>query len=136
MAAGNEIGLHSYTHPEDTNVLTPTRSPMSSGRARRAGKADERLSGPPGVAGRRGGARRARDDRDDPGNPEIRHLSVGWLYGVGAGYPNAFGYQTPGNAADGKVYLAPNTMFDFSLIEFQKKTVAEAEAEWPRNWRR
>src|SRR3546814_2911464 len=29
-----------------------------------------------------------------------------------------------------KIYFAPNTSFDYTFIEFQKKTVAEATALW------
>lgn len=133
MAAGNEIGLHSYTHPEDTNVLTAEQIAYEFG-AERA-ELEKQMSAYLGRQVSLGGAA-------VPGAPEtiatsqeiMKHVSYlsGGYTGVGAGYPNAFGYQTPGNAADGKVYLAPNTMFDFSLIEFQKKTVAEAEAEWAR----
>ncbi|MET4897873.1 cadherin domain-containing protein [Sphingomonadaceae bacterium jetA1] len=133
MAAGNEIGLHSYTHPEDTNVLTADQIAYEFG-AERA-ELEKQMSAYLGHQVSLGGAA-------VPGAPEtiatsqeilkyVSYLSGGYT-GVGAGYPNAFGYMTPGNAADGKVYLAPNTMFDFSLIEFQKKTVAEAEAEWAR----
>lgn len=133
MAAGNEIGLHSYTHPEDTNVLTASQIAYEFG-AERA-ELEKQMSAYLGRQVSLGGAA-------VPGAPEtiatsqeilkyVTYLSGGYT-GVGAGYPNAFGYQTPGNAADGKVYLAPNTMFDFSLIEFQKKTVAEAEAEWAK----
>lgn len=133
MAAGNEIGLHSYTHPEDTNVLTAEQIAYEFG-AERA-ELEKQMSAYLGRQVSLGGAA-------VPGAPEtiatsqeilkhVDYLSGGYT-GVGAGYPNAFGYMTPGNAADGKVYLAPNTMFDFSLIEFQKKTVAEAEAEWSK----
>ncbi|WP_294300872.1 cadherin domain-containing protein [uncultured Sphingomonas sp.] len=41
--------------------------------------------------------------------------------------------QTSGTAFE-KVYLAPNTFFDFTLMEFQKKTVAEAEAFWAKEF--
>lgn len=131
MAAGNEIGLHSYTHPEDTNVLTPDQIAYEFGAERV--ELEKQMSAYLGRQVSLGGAA-------VPGAPEtiatsqeimkyVSYLSGGYT-GVGAGYPNAFGYMTPGNASDGKVYLAPNTMFDFSLIEFQKKTVAEAEAIW------
>ncbi|QDA36748.1 hypothetical protein E4191_22005 (plasmid) [Paracoccus liaowanqingii] len=55
------------------------------------------------------------------------YLSGGYS-GVGAGYPGAFGYLTPGE--DDRVYLAPNMSFDFSLIGWYDMTPAEAEAAW------
>src|SRR3546814_6864732 len=33
-------------------------------------------------------------------------------------------------ADQSKIYFAPNTSFDYTFIEFQKKTVAEATALW------
>jgi hypothetical protein len=55
------------------------------------------------------------------------YVTGGWT-GVGSGYPNAIGYLTP--ADTGSVYIAPNITFDFSEIEFQKKTPAQALADW------
>jgi Ca2+-binding RTX toxin-like protein len=55
------------------------------------------------------------------------YVSGGWT-GVGSGYPNAFGYMTPGDTKS--VYLAPNITFDFNEIEFQHKTPAQALADW------
>ena len=49
---------------------------------------------------------------------------------VGAGYPGAFGYLSPADASSGKVYLAPNMKFDFSLVQFEGKTAAQALTEW------
>lgn len=132
---GNEIGSHSYTHPENTNLLTAAQIGFEFGEARRV--LEQKLSEYLGKATTVGGTA-------VPGAPEqiatsqeilkySDYLSGGYS-GVGAGYPNAFGFMTPGNAADGKVYLAPNTAFDFTLIEFQKKTVAEAEAAWAKEF--
>ena len=53
---------------------------------------------------------------------------TGGYSGVGAGYFGAFGYLTPDDTQ--QVYLAPNMSFDFSLIGFQGLTPAEAEAVW------
>lgn len=39
---------------------------------------------------------------------------TGGYAGQGAGYPNAFGYLTP---TDSKISFAPNTVFDYTLIE-------------------
>ena len=135
MDMGNELGLHSYTHPINTNLLTPAQIAYEFGEERRV--LQQQVGAYMGKTVDLGGAA-------VPGAPEtiatsqeilkhVNYLSGGYS-GVGAGYPNAFGYMTPGNAADGKVYLAPNTMFDFTLMEFQKKTVAEAEAIWAKEF--
>ncbi|MGJ4949680.1 hypothetical protein [Bradyrhizobium sp. HKCCYLS20291] len=55
------------------------------------------------------------------------YVSGGWT-GVGAGYPNAFGYLSPTDT--GSVYIAPNITFDFTEIQFQNKTAAQALADW------
>ena len=47
---------------------------------------------------------------------------------VGAGYPGAIGYLTPGDTS--KVYIAPNVPFDFTLVGFQGLTAAQAQAHW------
>ena len=55
------------------------------------------------------------------------YVTGGWA-GIGSGYPSAFGYTSPTNT--GTVYLAPNINFDFTEIQYQGKTVAQAEADW------
>jgi serralysin len=55
------------------------------------------------------------------------YVNGGWT-GVGAGYPNAFGYLTPTDT--GSVYIAPNITFDFTEIQYQNKTPAQALADW------
>ncbi|MEH3046975.1 M10 family metallopeptidase C-terminal domain-containing protein [Sphingomonas adhaesiva] len=132
---GSELGLHSYTHPENTNILTAEQIRFEFGQER--AELEKQLSAFLGKTVTVGGAA-------VPGAPEtiatsqeimkyVDYLSGGYS-GVGAGYPNAFGYMTPANAAGDKVYIAPNTFFDFTLIEFQKKTVAEAEAIWQQQF--
>ncbi|KQM75808.1 cadherin [Sphingomonas sp. Leaf22] len=130
---GNEIGTHSYTHPHDTNLLTDEQIKFEFGQSR--AELEAKLSDYLGRTVSVGGAA-------VPGAPEqiatsqeilkyVQYLSGGYS-GVGAGYPNAIGYMNPANAASNQVYIAPNTSFDFSLMEFQKKTVAEAEAVWAK----
>lgn len=140
---GNELGLHSYTHPENTNLLTAEQIRFEFGQER--AELEKQLSAYLGKSVTVGGAA-------VPGAPEtiatsqeilkyVTYLSGGYA-GVGAGYPNAFGLMpssaaaTTGSGGGGfdKVYLAPNTFFDFTLIEFQKKTVAEAEAIWQQQF--
>ena len=55
------------------------------------------------------------------------YVSGGWT-GVGSGYPNAIGYMSPSDT--GSVYIAPNITFDFTEIQFQNKTPAQALADW------
>jgi Ca2+-binding RTX toxin-like protein len=61
-----------------------------------------------------------------PGGP-TGYVTGGWT-GVGAGYPNAFGYMTPSDT--GSVYIAPNITFDFTEIQYLKKTPEQALADW------
>ncbi len=132
---GNELGSHSYTHPVDTNILTDAQIAFEFGQSRT--ELEMRLSNYLGKMVTVGGAA-------VPGAPEqiatsqeilkyVTYLTGGYS-GVGAGYPNAFGYMTPQNGTDGQVYIAPNTSFDFTLLEFQKKTLAEAEAAWAKEF--
>lgn len=51
---------------------------------------------------------------------------------VGAGYPGAFGYQTPDPAAG--VYLAPNISSDFTLTGWRGLTFEQASAAWLMEW--
>ncbi len=55
------------------------------------------------------------------------YVTGGWT-GVGSGYPSAFGYLDP--AHQGSVYLAPNITFDFTEVQYNGKTPAQAEADW------
>ncbi len=132
IAMGNELGTHSYTHPEDTNLLTPAQIQFEFQQSKAVIEAE--MSKILGRAFTIEGAA-------VPGAPEqlatsleimkyANYLSGGYA-GVGAGYPNAFGYIVPGTD---KVYIAPNTSFDFTLVGFQGKTAAEAGAAWAKEW--
>lgn len=112
---GNEIGTHSWTHPDFTDLLTPAQIEYEFNQSM-----DTILSWVgPTWDGKyvRGGA--------VPGAPENRttaeqilqyldYLSGGYS-GTGAGYPNAFGYMTPDAQ---KLYFSPNMLFDFTLIQW------------------
>ena len=126
LAQGNEIGTHSYTHPEDTNPLNPTDLEFEFNQSQLVIEKNLGIN----VTG-----------AAIPGAPEgfqvsqelkkyLDYVSGGYS-GVGAGYPNAFGLPFKG---EDYVYLAPNMKFDFSLIEFEKKTVPEAEAVWNQEY--
>ena len=92
LAMGNEIGTHSYTHPEDTNVLSPEQIEFEFEQSKLI--LEQKL----GIT-MKGAA--------VPGAPEtlatselisqyFSYMSGGYT-GVGAGYPGAFGYLTPGS---------------------------------------
>jgi serralysin len=55
------------------------------------------------------------------------YISGGWT-GIGSGYPSAIGFMSPYD--QGSVYIAPNMTFDFTEIQYQGKTIAQAEADW------
>lgn len=57
------------------------------------------------------------------------YVTGGWT-GVGSGYPSAFGYMSPSSTDQNAVYLAPNMTFDFTEIQYEGKTLAQAEADW------
>ncbi len=55
------------------------------------------------------------------------YVTGGWT-GVGSGYPSAIGYMSPTD--QGALYIAPNMTFDFTEVQYEGKTVAQAEADW------
>ncbi|MFG6665243.1 hypothetical protein ACGYKB_18475 [Sulfitobacter sp. 916] len=156
LSMGNEIGAHSYTHPEDTNLLESDTPELMELLARIDPRDPDSLdpwelsvseletlkdsfrfqfeTSALEIAQRLGiditGAA-------VPGAPETLDTSLeiirffdylsGGYSGEGAGYPGAFGYLTPDQKT---VYLAPNMSFDFSLIDFQNLTPQEATAVW------
>lgn len=135
VAMGNEIGSHSVSHPEDTNVLS-------------AAQIQSEFLGSKQIIEREMSALLGRpyavDGAAVPGAPEnlatalsiiqyYDYLSGGYS-GVGAGYPGAFGYLNPAMAAQDKVYLAPNVTFDFTNVEFKGMTPAQAAAQWQAEW--
>ncbi|MDF8335538.1 M10 family metallopeptidase C-terminal domain-containing protein [Novosphingobium cyanobacteriorum] len=132
---GNELGSHSYTHPENTNLLTDQQLQFEFADSKSV--LQQQLSAYLGSTYNITGAA-------IPGNPEslataqkilqYYNYITGGYSGVGAGYPNAFGYLNPTQANSGSYYFAPNIMSDFTLIEFQKKTIAQASAEWAKQF--
>ncbi|EAW34922.1 polysaccharide deacetylase family protein [Lyngbya sp. PCC 8106] len=126
LAMGNEIGTHSYTHPEDTNPLTPTQLEFEFNQSQFVIEQNLGID----VVG-----------AAIPGAPEgfqvsqelkkyLDYVSGGYS-GVGAGYPGAFGLPFEG---EDFVYLAPNMKFDFSLVQFEGKTATQAEAIWKQEY--
>ncbi|SDD49660.1 Hemolysin-type calcium-binding repeat-containing protein [Sphingomonas sp. YR710] len=131
---GNEIGTHSYTHPDNTNLLSAAQ--IQTEFADSTTILNQQLSAYLGHPYNIVGAA-------VPGAPEtvatsteimkyVQQYLTGGYSGVGAGYPDAFGFLSP--TQENKVYLAPNTSFDFTLVEFQGKTIAQAEAAWAQEW--
>ena len=148
LAAGNEIGTHSYTHLEDesiyptpnnTNFATPAQIEFEFDRSKQVIEQQLGIE----VTG-----------AAIPGAPETISTSEeiiqyfdyisGGATAVGAGYPSAFGFLSPEQES---VYFAPNLWFDFTLIGFgipvpdgnggfvpQPLTAEEAEAEWIRQF--
>jgi serralysin len=126
LALGNEIGTHSYTHPDNTGLLTPAQLEFEFNQSKAV--IEQQL----GIQVKGAAI---------PGNPEPIGVSTelskyldyvtGGYSGVGAGYPNAFGFMFPGSDF---VYMAPNMSFDFSLIEFNKLTPQQAEAKWAQEY--
>jgi Ca2+-binding RTX toxin-like protein len=126
LALQNEIGTHSYTHPEFTDQLTPAQLEFEFNQSKLI--IEQQL----GIQVKGAAI---------PGNPEglgvsgelqkyLDYVSGGYA-SVGAGYPNAFGFMFPG---EDYVYFAPNMSFDFSLVEFRKLTPQQAEAEWLKEY--
>ncbi|HIP52901.1 MAG TPA: polysaccharide deacetylase, partial [Chromatiales bacterium] len=122
MALGNEIGTHSWTHPDNTSALTPAQLEFEF-----KGSRDE--------IGRQLGI--TVTGAAIPGNPESLAVDraldpwfdyISGRYGaVGAGYPNAFGWLEPDF---NMIYMNMNMLPDFTLINWLKMTPAQAEAEW------
>jgi hypothetical protein len=122
LALGNEIGTHSYTHPDNVSQLNATQLEFEFNQSRQI------ISQQLGITVT-GAA--------TPGNPESlfvdQELSKYFQYvsGVGSAYTNSFGYLEPG---DDTIFLAPNISFDFNLIDFRKLTAAQAEVVWANEY--
>jgi hypothetical protein len=126
IALGNEIGTHSYTHPDFTSNLTPAQLEFEFNQSKQ-------------IIGQQLGINVT--GAAIPGNPETLYVSKelkqylsyvsGGYSGVGAGYPNAFGFMFPGEEY---VYLAPNISFDFALIGFKNLTTQQAEQVWTEEY--
>ncbi len=137
---GNEIGSHSLTHlgalnpAENTNILTTGTGPGTFDYEFRLARDIIQANIAAGVPGYQLAGAAV------PGAPEYlatarqiiqyyEYLSGGYA-SVGAGYPGAFGYLTPEFDDAGKVYIAPNMSFDFTLIGFKRLTADQALATW------
>lgn len=129
LAMGNEIGSHSLTHPEDTNVLTAAQFQTEFQQSRAIIEQQLGLTNigaaVPGAGENLATARQIAQ--------YYPYISGGASL-IGAGYPGAIGYLSP-TATDLKsVYIAPNTSFDFTLVGYQHLTAAQASAAWAKEW--
>ncbi len=122
LALGNEIGTHSYTHPDNVSFLNAAQLEFEFNQSRQIISQQLGIS----VTG-----------AATPGNPESlfvdQELSKYFQYvsGVGSAYTNSFGYLEPG---DDTIFFAPNISFDFNLIDFRKLTAAQAEVVWANEY--
>ncbi|RVU83511.1 hypothetical protein EOL70_15855 [Leucothrix sargassi] len=122
IALGNEIGTHSYTHPVDTNVLSAAQLEREFAGSREIIEDNMSINNLSAAV---------------PGAPEdlrtslevIQHVDylTGGFSGSGAGYPNAMGFLHPTQT---KVYLSPNMSFDFTLVQFQRRSAEESQQIW------
>jgi hypothetical protein len=125
LNADNEVSSHSYTHPHNINLLSNAQLDFEFGSSQAQ------------IAGNLSLGRVA---AAQPGATEDLRVALylgekffsksyfsGGFSGVGAGYPGVFGYLTNSATA---VYVAPNYLFDFTMIQFQKLTAAAASKVW------
>ncbi len=119
---GNEIGTHSYTHPDFTSDLTAAELEFEFNQSMLEIEANLGIE----VTG-----------AAVPGNPEtlevdwqlntyFEYLSGRWS-GIGAGYPGAFGYLTPDFSM---LYFSLNLSPDYTLIEWLGNTPNQAIQIW------
>ena len=157
LAMGNSIGTHSWTHPDNTNLLSDDdpllpallalvdpRSPtaVDPSTLTAAEKAilfnsftfqfqysKYMLEKQLGIP-ITGLAVPGAPEKIDTAlkiMPGFDYMTAGYS-AQGAGYPGAFGYVDPTHTDT--VYLAPNMKFDFTLIGFERLTPEQAAAEW------
>ena len=122
MALGNEIGTHSWTHPDNTSLLTPAELEFEFNQS--ALEIGNQLGIQ--VVG-----------AAVPGNPEDLNVAqqmnqwLSYMSGrysaVGSGYPGAFGFMSPDHQM---IYFSLNMLPDFTLIGFQGLTSDIAEQIW------
>jgi Ca2+-binding RTX toxin-like protein len=129
LAMGNEIGSHSLTHPEDTNVLTAAQFKTEFQQSRAIIEQQLGLTNigaaVPGAGETLATARQIAQ--------YYPYISGGASL-IGAGYPGAIGYLSPSATDLKSVYIAPNTSFDFTLVGYQHLTATQAAAAWAKEW--
>ena len=157
MAMGNTIGSHSWTHPDNTNLLSNADPALASLLAMVDPRSPTAVDPSTLNAAQKAILFNSYTFQAEyskyllekqlgipitgfavPGAPEKIETALQLMQGFdyitggysaqGSGYPGAFGYVDPNHTST--VYLAPNMKFDFSLIGFEKLTPAQAAAEW------
>ena len=136
LALGGEIGSHSLTHllnlnpSEDTRILTTGTGTgtfdYEFGQARDV--ILQHLTTLTSIGAAVPGATEYASTAEQI-LQYYSYLSGGYS-SYGAGYPGAFGYLSAADATAGKVYLAPNMKFDFTLVGYQGMSADAALAEW------
>lgn len=131
LAMGNELGSHSYSHPDFTDALSASELEKEFGISKAILEYQLGLISPGyqilGAA--------------IPGNPQSLATTekvlayYDYLTGgnsmVGAGYPGAYGFVTPDSD---KVYIAPNISSDFTQTGWKNLTFEQATAGWLQEW--
>ncbi len=122
LALGNEIGTHSYTHPEFPSNLTPVQAEFEFNQSKNVISQQLGIN----VTG-----------AATPGNPDSLALDqqidnyFKYYTGVGTAYNTAAGFLDPTAKA---VYFSPNISFDYNAIGFLKLTNAQTEALWNKEY--
>ncbi len=142
IALGNEIGTHSWTHPNVTDELTPSEIEFQfnqsmneiSSQLNNKTWRDETI---------RGSAVPGAPESVNTATEIVQYLNylTGGFSSVHAGYPGAFGYLKPDS---NKVYFSPDMTFDYTLIQYGVPvgnppvpvplTAAEAEVYWQNEY--
>ncbi len=157
MAMGNTIGSHSWTHPDNTNLLSNADPALAALLALVDPRSPTAVDPSTLTNAQKAILFKSFTFQAEyskyllekqlgipitgfavPGAPEKIETTLQLMQGYdyltggysaqGAGYPGAFGYVDPDHTDT--VYLAPNMKFDFSLIGFERLTPAQAAAVW------
>jgi hypothetical protein len=142
IALGNEIGTHSWTHPNITNNLSPSEIEFEFNQSMNkiSSKLNNKTWRDQAI---RGSAVPGAPENVNTATEIIQYLDYlsGGFSSVGAGYPGAFGYLNP---SSNKVYFSPDMTFDFTLIQYGVPvgnppvpvplTAAEAEIYWQNEY--
>ncbi len=112
---GNEIGTHSWSHPDNTNILSDEQLAFEFNAS--MNEILKHINPNWEDKTVRGGAIPGAPERLDIAQKVLYYLDYlsGGYSGKNAGYPSAMGYLRPDIP---KVYISPNMSFDFTLIEF------------------
>jgi Polysaccharide deacetylase len=127
LALGNEIGTHSYTHPMNTDSLTPAQIQFEFQASKQV--IEQQLGIQVNGAAVPGDPETTATARDIG---QYFHYLSGGTVGLGAGYLNALGYMTPSD--QNLVYIAQNVASDFNQIGFYGKSAQQAEDFWTQEW--